>query len=124
MADAANLFRHRQTMAGAVRFSTDELAELASRIAEAAEQRPGAGNCAVRRDGARWRWNCATPSADAAGALAALDVAVGAGANWRWRRVSAPGDRRWPRLQDRCAAAIRWWKRRWRAANARGLCAQ
>jgi DNA mismatch repair protein MutS len=33
-----DLFRHRQTMAGAVRFSTDELASLASRIAEAAEQ--------------------------------------------------------------------------------------
>src|ERR1051326_6996612 len=30
-------FRHRQTMAGAVRFSTDELATLASRIAESAE---------------------------------------------------------------------------------------
>jgi DNA mismatch repair protein MutS len=30
-------FRHRQTMAGAVRFSTEELASLASRIAEAAE---------------------------------------------------------------------------------------
>ncbi|MBN9588433.1 MAG: DNA mismatch repair protein MutS [Alphaproteobacteria bacterium 64-11] len=33
-----DLFRHRQTMAGAVRFSTDELASLASRIAEAGEQ--------------------------------------------------------------------------------------
>jgi DNA mismatch repair protein MutS len=32
------LFRHRQTMAGAVRFSTEELASLASRIAESAEQ--------------------------------------------------------------------------------------
>jgi DNA mismatch repair protein MutS len=32
-----NTFRHRQTMAGAVRFSTDELATLASRIAEAGE---------------------------------------------------------------------------------------
>ena len=30
-------FRHRQTMAGAVRFSTDELASLASRISEAGE---------------------------------------------------------------------------------------
>ncbi len=30
-------FRHRQTMAGAVRFSTDELATLASRISQAAE---------------------------------------------------------------------------------------
>ena len=36
-ADGA-LFRHRQTMAGAVRFSTDELASLASRISQAAEQ--------------------------------------------------------------------------------------
>jgi DNA mismatch repair protein MutS len=34
-ADARTLFRHRQTMAGAVRFSTDELASLDSRIAEA-----------------------------------------------------------------------------------------
>jgi len=32
------LFRHRQTIGSAVRFSTDELATLASRIAEAAEQ--------------------------------------------------------------------------------------
>ena len=36
MADKES-FRHRQTMAGAVRFSTDELASLASRISEAAE---------------------------------------------------------------------------------------
>jgi DNA mismatch repair protein MutS len=36
MADK-DTFRHRQTMAGAVRFSTDELASLASRIAEAAD---------------------------------------------------------------------------------------
>ncbi len=31
-------FRHRQTMAGAVRFGTDELADLAMRIAQAGEQ--------------------------------------------------------------------------------------
>ncbi len=36
MADK-DTFRHRQTMAGAVRFSTDELASLASRISEAGE---------------------------------------------------------------------------------------
>ncbi len=36
--DGRELFRHRQTMAGAVRFSTDELASLASRIMEAGEQ--------------------------------------------------------------------------------------
>ncbi len=35
---ARETFRHRQTMAGAVRFSTDELATLASRIAEAGER--------------------------------------------------------------------------------------
>lgn len=35
--DDKDLFRHRQTMAGAVRFSTDELAGLAARIAEAGE---------------------------------------------------------------------------------------
>ncbi len=35
---ARDLFRHRQTIGSAVRFSTDELANLASRIAEAAEQ--------------------------------------------------------------------------------------
>jgi DNA mismatch repair protein MutS len=33
-----DLFRHRQTIGSAVRFSTDELATLASRIAEAGEQ--------------------------------------------------------------------------------------
>jgi DNA mismatch repair protein MutS len=33
-----DLFRHRQTIGSAVRFSTDELATLASRIAQAAEQ--------------------------------------------------------------------------------------
>ncbi len=36
--DARDLFRHRQTIGSAVRFTTDELANLASRIAQAAEQ--------------------------------------------------------------------------------------
>jgi len=35
--DGRELFRHRQTMAGAVRFSTDELATLATRIAQSAD---------------------------------------------------------------------------------------
>jgi len=35
---ARELFRHRQTIGSAVRFSTDELATLASRISQAAEQ--------------------------------------------------------------------------------------
>ncbi len=36
-AEGRDLFRHRQTMAGAVRFSTDELASLATRIAQSAD---------------------------------------------------------------------------------------
>jgi DNA mismatch repair protein MutS len=35
---ARDIFRHRQTLGGAVRFSTDELAGLATRIAEAGER--------------------------------------------------------------------------------------
>ena len=35
--EGRELFRHRQTMAGAVRFSTDELATLATRIAQSAD---------------------------------------------------------------------------------------
>ena len=35
---AAHLFRHRQTIGSAVRFTTDELATLASRISQAADQ--------------------------------------------------------------------------------------
>jgi len=68
------LFRHRQTMAGAVRFSTDELAGLASRIAEAAES-------ALALETALFTEMCdlalahAEPIAAAADALSVLDVA-------------------------------------------------
>jgi len=68
------LFRHRQTMAGAVRFSTDELASLASRIAEAAES-------ALALETALFTEMCelalahAEPIAAAAEALSMLDVA-------------------------------------------------
>jgi DNA mismatch repair protein MutS len=72
------LFRHRQTMAGAVRFSTDELATLASRIAEAAES-------ALALETALFAEMCALaqghaePIAAAADALAVLDVAAALG---------------------------------------------
>jgi DNA mismatch repair protein MutS len=72
------LFRHRQTMAGAVRFSTDELASLASRIAEAAES-------ALALEAALFNEMCelalshAEPIAAAAEALAVLDVASALG---------------------------------------------
>ena len=72
------LFRHRQTMAGAVRFSTDELATLASRIAEA-------GMSALALETALFAEMCALaqghaePIAAAADALAVLDVAAALG---------------------------------------------
>jgi len=77
MADK-DLFRHRQTMAGAVRFSTDELASLASRIAEAAES-------ALALELGLFTQMCelalahADPIAAAADALSVLDVASSLG---------------------------------------------
>jgi DNA mismatch repair protein MutS len=69
------LFRHRQTMAGAVRFSTDELAKLASRIAEAGEQ-----SLALEKslfdDMSALALESAEPLSAIAAALATLDVSV------------------------------------------------
>ena len=83
-----DLFRHRQTMAGAVRFSTDELASLASRIAEAAESalalELGLFNEMVALTIAH-----AEPIAAAADALSVLDVASSLGelaVALRWAR--------------------------------------
>jgi len=69
------LFRHRQTIGSAVRFSTDELATLASRISEAAEQA-----LAIERElfdslAAEATRNSTTLLA-LAGAIATLDVAT------------------------------------------------
>jgi DNA mismatch repair protein MutS len=72
------LFRHRQTMSGAVRFSTDKLATLDSRIAEAAEG-------ALALELALFGEMCACvlehaePIAAAADALSVLDVASSLG---------------------------------------------
>jgi DNA mismatch repair protein MutS len=66
-------FRHRQTMAGAVRFSTDELAGLASRIAEAGEQAL-ALELALFEDMTAEAKACAEPLAALARAMAVLDV--------------------------------------------------
>ncbi len=70
-----DLFRHRQTMAGAVRFSTDELASLASRIAEAAEQSLALEKALFDEMTALALEN-SEPLAAIAGALAALDVSI------------------------------------------------
>ena len=68
------LFRHRQTIGSAVRFTTDELATLASRISQAADQALALERelfdamCALANE-------CAAPLNRIAGALAAIDVA-------------------------------------------------
>jgi len=70
-----DLFRHRQTIGSAVRFSTDELATLASRIAQAAEQA-----LAIERELFDKMSGAALENASAlgaiAGALAVIDVAT------------------------------------------------
>ena len=70
-----DLFRHRQTMAGAVRFSTEELANLASRIAEAGEQ-----SLAIEKslfdEMTALVLESAEPLSAIGAALAVLDVAV------------------------------------------------
>jgi len=72
----ANAFIHRQTMAGAVRFSTTELAELAGRISRAEEE-------SRALEIALFDGFCARVSAESetlarvAAAIAAIDVAAG-----------------------------------------------
>ena len=70
-----DLFRHRQTIGSAVRFSTDELATLAGRIAEAAEKA-----LAIERELFETlsadAMAVSTALSDIAGALASLDVSL------------------------------------------------
>ena len=77
---AANrdLFRHRQTMAGAARFSTDELATLASRIAQAGEQSLALEK-ALFDEMVALVLQSAEPLSGIAAALAIIDVAVSLG---------------------------------------------
>jgi DNA mismatch repair protein MutS len=70
-----DLFRHRQTMAGAVRFSTDELANLASRISQAGEQALAIEKSLFDEMTALALDNAESLAAIAA-ALAAIDVSV------------------------------------------------
>jgi DNA mismatch repair protein MutS len=76
--EARALFRHRQTMAGAVRFSTDELASLASRIAEAGE-RALSLELVLFEEMAAEAVQTAAPLGAIARALAVLDVASALG---------------------------------------------
>jgi DNA mismatch repair protein MutS len=73
-----DLFRHRQTMAGAARFSTDELARLASRIAEAGETALALEK-SLFDEMAALVLDCAEALSQIAQALAVIDVAVALG---------------------------------------------
>jgi DNA mismatch repair protein MutS len=76
MSDANRaLYRHRQTMGGAVRFTTDELAGLATRISQAGDQALALEKELFDRMAAEVI-SCATALTRIAGALAVLDVAA------------------------------------------------
>jgi DNA mismatch repair protein MutS len=70
------LFRHRQTIGGAVRFSTDELATLATRISESGEQALALERALFEQMTAE-ALEAGTALAKIAGALSRLDVAAG-----------------------------------------------
>ena len=75
---ARDLFRHRQTIGGAVRYTTDELASLATRIAEAGERARSLERelfDSLARDATR----NSEPLLALAGAIAVLDVASALG---------------------------------------------
>ena len=84
-----DLFRHRQTIGSAVRFSTDELATLAGRIADAADKA-----LAIEKELfealAAEALGVAAASSDIASALAALDVALALAELARERRYARP----------------------------------
>jgi DNA mismatch repair protein MutS len=69
------LFRHRQTIGSAVRFSTDELADLANRISQAGDQALALERILFDEMVAEVL-AAAAPLAQIAGALAVLDVAT------------------------------------------------
>ncbi|MEI9933106.1 MAG: hypothetical protein WDM89_21885 [Rhizomicrobium sp.] len=86
---ARDLFRHRQTMAGAVRFSTDELATLASRISEAGERALALELALFEEMATDAVANAVTLSAIAQ-SLAVLDVASALGELAIARRLTRP----------------------------------
>ncbi len=86
---ARETYRHRQTMAGAVRFSTDELASLASRIAEAGERALALELVLFEEMAAEAIANAATLGA-IANALSVLDVASALGELAVARRLVRP----------------------------------
>jgi DNA mismatch repair protein MutS len=86
---ARDLFRHRQTMAGAVRFSTDELAGLSSRISEAGE-RALALELVLFEEMVAEAVGSATPLGIIAQSLAVLDVASALGELAVARRLTRP----------------------------------
>ena len=108
--DAAR-FIHRQTMAGAMRFTTVELGDLEQRIASAADKAL-AIELALFDDLVGEVTARAEAIALAADALALLDVAAALAELAVEGRYCRPAGRRQHRLRHQGAAAIRWWSRR------------
>ena len=95
-----DLFRHRQTIGSAVRFTTDELATLAGRIAEAAEKA-----LAIERDMfdalSSEAMNVGASLSDIASALAVSRCLVGACRTRRRETLCTASHRPKPRLRNR-----------------------
>ena len=89
IAVAAGRFRHRQTVASAVRFATDELAELAMKIAQAGEQAL-AIELSLFDGLAEEVRSCVLPLSRIADALAVLDVAAAMAELAEERRYARP----------------------------------
>ncbi len=101
-------FIHRQTMAGALRFTTTELAELASKIAGAAD-RALAIELGLFEDLRRLVLDHAAAIRDAASALATIDVAAALAELGRGRELLPAGGRRLDQLR----------RERWQASGRR-----
>ena len=112
-AEHRQTFRHRQTIGSAVRFTTDELATLATRISQAADQALAMERELFDATGAGHDGSKRTRSRKSRDALARLDVATALAE----LAADAPSMRgpivdAQPRVSKSSAGAIRWWKRR------------
>ena len=116
-----DLFRHRQTMAGAVRFSTDELADLASRIAQSAEASLELER-ALFDEMTALALEHEMALGGIADALAVMDVSVALAELAVAAALCASHARQWLGIQNLTRAAIRWWKRRSRPKMRAASC--
>ena len=108
----AELFVHRQTTAGQVRFTTLALAEIETRILNAGGHALEIEKADLRAAARRRCSTAAGPVGAAARALAEIDVASGLADLARARGLGAAGGGRGAGVPHRRAGGIRWWSRR------------